>query len=543
VNEASDLEQLTILRQILEKRFNKGELRTFCFELGVDYDNLPGEGKANKARELVEYAERHSLIHRLITTGKRLRPDIPWNEIPETTKDVALTLESLPERLRLLWIGTCELLNRVGKDHTYYSNALAYQKQLSENIKQVQLHGDTDELGADRERIALQFDRLSVLVLGTSFWTLLDQIQLTEEQERTELSPSIVNDPLSLVELRSEGPVWRILRHVREARSHSNWNEVLDLCNKAIGKEREYRDRLARALAQLYMADALAHCDHLPEATTQAKRAEEDFGRQGNHCYKFLAQLLLILLNLKVEQDVPAAYENLKDARKKLESKAQESMWSPEVQFYRQTIKIINCLMKSIDDTVEKETLQSCCLNAIPILKLSDGPNVVLQPTRVMNHLTTEEFRIGEEGHTYLVYPPDEAGSEELRLKAGTTHFVLPVPADGWPSSSSRRGRDYVLVRARERQEGPGVQWTSQQWLIGRFVRDATTKEIHFVRAPKPYVLGGEVTREEDNQIEKGVTGEEHGYVIGLLRPKGSVEVPFWLLVAEDARESKSPLC
>jgi hypothetical protein len=74
-------EPLTELRQILAKRFDESELRTLCFELGEDYENLPPEGKAGKARELISYLERRSRIHELVETGKRLRPDISWSEV------------------------------------------------------------------------------------------------------------------------------------------------------------------------------------------------------------------------------------------------------------------------------------------------------------------------------------------------------------------------------------------------------------------------------------------------------------------------------
>jgi len=71
---------LTELRQILDARFDAGELRTLCFDLGVDYDDLPGEGKSDKARELVAYLERHGRLSELIRTGKQLRPDIAWGK-------------------------------------------------------------------------------------------------------------------------------------------------------------------------------------------------------------------------------------------------------------------------------------------------------------------------------------------------------------------------------------------------------------------------------------------------------------------------------
>jgi tetratricopeptide (TPR) repeat protein len=41
---------------------SKEELRDLCFDLGVKYDDLPGEGAAAKARELVDYLERHCRI-------------------------------------------------------------------------------------------------------------------------------------------------------------------------------------------------------------------------------------------------------------------------------------------------------------------------------------------------------------------------------------------------------------------------------------------------------------------------------------------------
>ena len=77
---AVDQAYLIQLRQVLTTRFGAGELRTLCFDLGMDYDDLPGEGKASRARELVGYLARRDRIADLIRVGKRLRPDIPWPE-------------------------------------------------------------------------------------------------------------------------------------------------------------------------------------------------------------------------------------------------------------------------------------------------------------------------------------------------------------------------------------------------------------------------------------------------------------------------------
>jgi hypothetical protein len=68
----------TYLHRLLAQYFDREELRTLCFELGIDYDDLGGEGKTNKARELVAYLERHGRLFELITLGKKLRPHVDW---------------------------------------------------------------------------------------------------------------------------------------------------------------------------------------------------------------------------------------------------------------------------------------------------------------------------------------------------------------------------------------------------------------------------------------------------------------------------------
>jgi hypothetical protein len=67
-------EQLATLRRLLVDHFDEEELETLCFDLGVDYDSLPAEGKANKARELVAFLERRDRIPELIAKLKVERP-------------------------------------------------------------------------------------------------------------------------------------------------------------------------------------------------------------------------------------------------------------------------------------------------------------------------------------------------------------------------------------------------------------------------------------------------------------------------------------
>jgi hypothetical protein len=64
----------TQVHQALDCCFNLEELRTLCFELGLDYDDLPAEGKEAKARELVVHHERHGTLHRLVKLIRARRP-------------------------------------------------------------------------------------------------------------------------------------------------------------------------------------------------------------------------------------------------------------------------------------------------------------------------------------------------------------------------------------------------------------------------------------------------------------------------------------
>jgi hypothetical protein len=76
----SDHTHLARLHKVLDAHFNEEELRTLCFDLNVDYDNLPAQGKVNKARELIAYLDRHGRIPELLRMGEQLRPDISWSD-------------------------------------------------------------------------------------------------------------------------------------------------------------------------------------------------------------------------------------------------------------------------------------------------------------------------------------------------------------------------------------------------------------------------------------------------------------------------------
>jgi len=53
------------IRRELTDKVDEEELRTLCFDWGIDYDSLPGKGKSAKVRELVAQEQRHDGVGRL----------------------------------------------------------------------------------------------------------------------------------------------------------------------------------------------------------------------------------------------------------------------------------------------------------------------------------------------------------------------------------------------------------------------------------------------------------------------------------------------
>lgn len=75
--------QLATINQNIVKLFDDNELRTLCFELAIDYDSLPGQGKSAKARELVAHCNRHGRVGELVNQCQRARPGSDWPVEPD----------------------------------------------------------------------------------------------------------------------------------------------------------------------------------------------------------------------------------------------------------------------------------------------------------------------------------------------------------------------------------------------------------------------------------------------------------------------------
>jgi hypothetical protein len=49
----------------------------------IDYDDLPGATKADKSAALLRHVCQERRLVDLAEVGARLRPDIPWDDLPK----------------------------------------------------------------------------------------------------------------------------------------------------------------------------------------------------------------------------------------------------------------------------------------------------------------------------------------------------------------------------------------------------------------------------------------------------------------------------
>ena len=79
------LPQLIRLRMLLMESCGDDDLRVLCFDLGVDYDDVPGTVRSTKVVELLTYLDRRHRLPDLLQVGRDQRPDIAWDSVQLVT--------------------------------------------------------------------------------------------------------------------------------------------------------------------------------------------------------------------------------------------------------------------------------------------------------------------------------------------------------------------------------------------------------------------------------------------------------------------------
>lgn len=125
-----DREYLNRLHELLNAHFDQEELRTLCFNLGVDFDSLRGEGKTSKVRELLLVLNRKNRLSELMIEISKARPLVllPDFARPKKSKELPEKLQAISDRyldgkdLRLLIKIITETQERNTDRWTHFDN-------------------------------------------------------------------------------------------------------------------------------------------------------------------------------------------------------------------------------------------------------------------------------------------------------------------------------------------------------------------------------------------------------------------------------------
>lgn len=83
------------LHEKMVEHFDAAEVRRLCFGLGIEYDDLQGEGRADKLVSLISLIERRGMIASFIKEVTKTRPDVLWKQAPSVVNPLPLPLQGL----------------------------------------------------------------------------------------------------------------------------------------------------------------------------------------------------------------------------------------------------------------------------------------------------------------------------------------------------------------------------------------------------------------------------------------------------------------
>lgn len=76
------------LREQLSLLFNIDEIKTLCFDLGIEYENIPGDTLDGKTRELVNYCYKKGMLSKLLLECANSHPHINWNDTEKSDNGI-----------------------------------------------------------------------------------------------------------------------------------------------------------------------------------------------------------------------------------------------------------------------------------------------------------------------------------------------------------------------------------------------------------------------------------------------------------------------
>ncbi len=73
---------LSTLHKQIDQYFSFSEVRTLCFDLGVDYENIPGDHRSAFIRNLIVSLAKQNRLQELIDQVRQERAFVDWQDVP-----------------------------------------------------------------------------------------------------------------------------------------------------------------------------------------------------------------------------------------------------------------------------------------------------------------------------------------------------------------------------------------------------------------------------------------------------------------------------
>lgn len=156
---------LAAIRDLLTTYFNNSELKDLCFRLGLDWDDIAGDTRPEKAQELVLRLQRTGRLPELQTLVQTLRPHAQWpgasvSTVREPTSPPAPTRWQLQrqdrEQLIRLLIERPEFRSETRRD-AFLEEMLAGSPRRTDILGQINLGGPPRQFAGHLLTVLTQF--------------------------------------------------------------------------------------------------------------------------------------------------------------------------------------------------------------------------------------------------------------------------------------------------------------------------------------------------------------------------------------------------
>lgn len=132
---------------IISTYFDDNEIQDICFQLDVDYEDLAGQTKSAKVRNLIQHMERRNRLDELIIKVQQLRPNIEINIGNVLNNALApndpqlVTVKKILKELRLL----SEKLYEWKELHNHLDEIINIFSQFSAQVDRLAIAGEPVE--------------------------------------------------------------------------------------------------------------------------------------------------------------------------------------------------------------------------------------------------------------------------------------------------------------------------------------------------------------------------------------------------------------